>query len=326
MVGLWHRMRAERAIDLVTGGAGFIGSHLVAELVRNGRRVRVVDDFSTGDPRRLDGVAAQVDLVRADLVTADVAVLMRGVERVFHLAAVPSVPRSVRDPLTAHQSSATATLRVLIGARDAGVARVVVSSSSSVYGETEVLPKHEGLPASPVSPYAVAKLAAEGYARVFARLFDLATVSLRYFNVFGPSQDPESQYAAVIPRFIRRALEGRPLSVYGDGEQTRDFTYVENVVRANIAAATVEVPRGRVYNVAAGTPVSVNGLVAALERILGRKLAVEHLPKRAGDIERSHADISAARADLGWQPTVAFEEGLRRTVEWYRARTKAAAP
>ncbi len=311
-------------MDLVTGGAGFIGSHLVPALVERGRRVRIVDDLSTGDEARLAGVRSRVDLVRADLASADLGAIFDGVERVFHLAAVPSVPRSVRDPLRAHTSNATATIRTLVAARDAGVARVVLSSSSSVYGETDMLPKHERLPPVPLSPYAVAKLAAEGYARVFARLYGLRTVTLRYFNVFGPAQDPASAYAAVIPLFTTRALAGQALPVFGDGEQTRDFTYVENVVRANLAAAEADVPGGRVYNVAAGAPVSVNGLVAALERILGRSLAVEHLPERPGDVRHSHADISAARAELGWQPTVAFEEGLRHTVEWYRARTTVA--
>lgn len=305
------------SIDLVTGGAGFIGSHLVRRLLGEGRRVRVVDDLSTGKRARLDEVANVIDLVVADLTTADLDPLLRDVAHVFHLAAVPSVPRSVADPLTSHRSIATATLRLLIAARDAGVERFVLSSSSSVYGNADVSPKHEGLPIRPISPYAVAKAAAEGYARTFAQLYDLNTISLRYFNVFGPSQDETSAYAAVIPLFIRRALAEKPLQVHGDGTQTRDFTYVENAVDANVAAATSGAPPGGVYNVAAGDPRSVNDLIAALARCFGRDLAVSYGPARAGDVKHSHADTSAAQRELGWRPTVAFEEGLRRTVEWY---------
>lgn len=317
-------MSHNSGIALVTGGAGFIGSHLVERLLSAGRLVRVVDDLSTGDIRRLDIVVERIEFVEADLVTADLGPLMRGVDQVFHLAAVPSVPRSVKDPLTSHQASATATLRVLIAARDAGVRRVVLSSSSSVYGETEVLPKHEGLPPVPVSPYAVAKLAAEGYARVFARLFKVGTVCLRYFNIFGPSQDPRSQYAAVIPLFVTRALADLPLIVFGDGEQTRDFTYVENAVNANIAAADASVGEGRVYNVAAGAPLSINALTSAIELAIGHPVRVERQRPRPGDIRHSGADVSAAARDLGWRPTVGFDEGIRRTVAWYRHRSLSA--
>lgn len=312
-------MRAD-GVDLVTGGAGFIGSHLVAELIRQGRAVRVVDDLSTGDLRRLDDLKDRVQVVRADLAADDLTGVFTGVERVFHLAAVPSVPRSVKDPERAHGSNATAALRVLIAARDARVARVVLSSSSSVYGETAALPKREDLTPVPLSPYAVAKLASEGYGRVFARLYGLHVVSLRYFNVFGPSQDPDSPYSAVIPLFITRALAGLPLIVFGDGEQTRDFTYVENVVRANLAAATTDASNGEVYNVATGEPLSINALITALGRILDVRPAVEHGPPRPGDIRHSHADVSAAARDLGWRPSVSVEQGLRETAAWYRAR------
>lgn len=318
-------MLTDSGRDLVTGGAGFIGSHLVEALIDQGRRVRVIDDLSTGDERRLERVASRIEFVRADLVTDDLTELMSGVERIFHLAAVPSVPRSVRDPLRSHHASATATLRILIAARDAGARKVVLSSSSSVYGDTAVLPKREGLHPTPISPYAVAKLAAEGYARVFARLFGLSTVALRYFNVFGPSQDPSSEYAAVIPLFVTRALADAPMTVFGDGEQTRDFTYVENAVRANLAAADAEVEGGRVYNIAAGAPVSINGLIAAIERTLGRRLRVEHRPPRAGDVLHSSADITAAAHDLGWRPTVDFQEGIRRTIAWYREHARSAS-
>lgn len=305
-------------VDLVTGGAGFIGSHLVRRLVTNGRSVRVVDDLSTGDRRRLAPVADVIEFLVADLATAELAPLLRDVRHIYHLAAVPSVPRSVADPERTHASVATATLRLLLAARDAEVERVIVSSSSSVYGETATLPKHERLALWPVSPYAVAKVAAESYARAFAALYGLRTVSLRYFNVFGPGQDPGSAYAAVIPVFIARALADEPLRINGDGHQTRDFTYVENVVEANIAAAGADAPPGAAYNVAAGDPRSILDLVAALERILGRRLRLEHSPGRAGDIVHSAADIGAARAELGWAPSIGFEDGLRLTVDWYR--------
>ena len=307
-------------VDLVTGGAGFIGAHLVTRLVHEGRRVRVVDDLSTGMLDRLAPVRGSIELVRADLAAADLTPIVAGAERVFHLAAIPSVPRSVRDPLTTHHASATATLRLLLACRDAGVGRVVLSSSSSVYGDSEVSPKHEGLATKPLSPYAVAKLAAEGYARVFASLHGLGTVTLRYFNVFGPWQDPASAYAAVIPLFITRALRGEPLPVFGDGTQTRDFTYVDNVVEANLKAAAAEVPGGRVYNIAGGAPHSLADVVADLSAFAGRELTVDYRPPRPGDILHSHADVSAAARELSWRPSVPFAEGLRRTFEWYRQR------
>jgi len=285
-------------VDLVTGGAGFIGAHLVTRLVHEGRRVRVVDDLSTGMLDRLAPVRGSIELVRADLAAADLTPIVAGAERVFHLAAIPSVPRSVRDPLTTHHASATATLRLLLACRDAGVGRVVLSSSSSVYGDSEVSPKHEGLATKPLSPYAVAKLAAEGYARVFASLHGLGTVTLRYFNVFGPWQDPASAYAAVIPLFITRAIRGEPLPVFGDGTQTRDFTYVDNVVEANLKAAAAEVPGGRVYNIAGGAPHSLADVVAALSAFAGRELTVDYRPPRPGDILHSHADVSAAAREL----------------------------
>lgn len=305
-------------MDVVTGGAGFIGSHLVGRLVAMGRTVRVVDDLSTGSMERLRQVAARIEFRRLDLATADLAPVVEGAERIFHLAAMPSVTRSVEDPLATHRATLTATLRLLIAAREARVDRVVLSSSSSVYGECAVSPKREDLPVAPISPYGVAKAATEWYARVFADLYGMRTVSLRYFNVFGPAQDPRSRYAAVIPIFITHALAGKPLPVFGDGEQTRDFTYVDNVLEANLAAADVAVRPGSVYNIAAGEAHSVLDLVRALERIMDRPLDANFERARPGDIRHSHADISRARADLGWSPSVPFAEGLRRTVDWYR--------
>lgn len=307
-----------QALDVVTGGAGFIGSHVVERLLALGRRVRIIDDLSTGKAERLLPFGGRVEHVPADLATAELAPLVAGAERVFHLAAVPSVPRSVRDPLTSHGAIATATLRLLVASRDAHVGSFVLSSSSSVYGDTEVSPKVETLPARPIAPYGVAKLAAEGYTRVFAPLYGMHTVSLRYFNVFGPGQDERSAYAAVVPLFITRALADEELVVNGDGAITRDFTFVANVVDANLAAAEPGVPAGGVYNVANGDPHSLNDLIATIGRIVGRAPRVRYGPARPGDIQYSHADIASATRDLGWIPRVSFEDGLRRTVEWYR--------
>ena len=305
--------------DLVTGGAGFIGSHLVARLVELGDRVRVVDDLSTGHVERLSLLRDRIEFVEADLATDPIEPIVEGVDRVFHLAAVPSVSRSIRDPLRSHASIATATLRLLVGLPQRG-STVVMSSSSSVYGETTVSPKHEDLPPRPISPYAVAKVAAELYASALAEFHRHHVVLLRYFNVFGPSQDPDSPYAAVIPIFIRRALGGERLPIYGDGMQTRDFTYVDNVVDANLAAADRAREGARVYNIATGSPQTLLDLVAALDAIFGRRLEIEHLPARAGDIRHSAADIRRAAQELGWRPRIGSVEGLRRTVEWYRGR------
>ena len=305
---------------LVTGGAGFIGSHLVRRLVSSGAEVRVVDDLSSGRVANLEGVRAEI--VRADLVSADLAQLVRGVEVVFHLAAIPSVPRSVREPLRTHAAAATATLRLLEAARDAGVRRFVNSSSSSVYGDVASPPMRETMPTLPRSPYAVAKLAAEGYTRAFAGLFGLSTVSLRYFNVFGPRQDPASQYAAVVPRFITAYLERRPPLVYGDGRQSRDFTYVDNVVDANILAADASDLSGQSVNVAAGEPRSVLALLDAIAASIGQGIDPAFEPPRAGDIRDSHADVSLARELLGYEPRIPFDEGLRRTIDWFTERAR----
>lgn len=299
------------ALDVVTGGAGFIGSHLAEALLGSGRRVRVVDNLATG---RRERVPAGAELLVADVnEAAEEAV--RGAEVVYHLAALPSVPRSVERPLESHRATAQGTMAVLEASARAGVRRVVFASSSSVYGDTPFLPKREDLPPRPLSPYAAAKLAGEFYARTFAALGKLETVCLRFFNVYGPRQDPDSPYAAVIPIFLGRAREGRPFPVYGDGLQTRDFTFVEDVVAGVLAAGRVPGISGRVYNIAAGRPICVRDLARAVARLFGAPDAVEPRPPRPGDIRDSWADVSAARRDLGFAARVALEEGLRRTAQ-----------
>jgi len=299
---------------LVTGGAGFIGSHLIRRLLAEGHEVRVVDDLSTGARGNLDGTAAE--LVVADLVTADLAPLVAGHDVIFHLAAVGSVPRSVSDPLRSHEAAATATLRLLIAARDASIPRFVSSSSSSVYGDVAKPPMRESMPTLPRSPYAVGKLAGEGYVRVFAQLYGMSTVSLRYFNVFGPRQSPESAYAAAIPRFIKAYRDRQRPVVYGDGRQSRDFTYVDNVVDANLRAASAARLGGESINVAAGDPRSVLEVLDAIGKHFGYHLEPAFEPARPGDIRDSHADISLAREMLGYAPRVGFADGLGKTAEW----------
>jgi UDP-glucose 4-epimerase len=304
---------------LVTGGGGFIGSHLVERLVRDGHRVRVVDNFTTGHRRNLLPVGDDVELVEGDLQSYERAhAAVRGCEVVLHQAAMPSVPRSVQDPLTSNASNVIGTLNVLLASRDAGVRRVVFASSSSVYGATPGLPKHEGLPTLPISPYAVAKLASEGYCRSFSEVYGLQTVALRYFNVFGPRQDPQSQYSAVIPNFITAALRGESPVIFGDGEQSRDFTYVENVVEANVLAMSAsDAVVGRAYNVACGERISLNDLVATIGRVLGRPIEARYEPGRPGDVRHSMADSTRATEDFGYRVVVPFQDGLARTIQHY---------
>ncbi|RMD85396.1 MAG: SDR family oxidoreductase [Candidatus Dadabacteria bacterium] len=309
---------------LVTGGAGFIGSNLVEALVEAGHHVRVLDNLSNGDEKNLEPFAGRVEFVRGDVRDRrTVARAVEGVEVVFHLAALGSVVRSVEDPAASNDVNVAGTLEVLLAARDAGVRRVVYSSSSSVYGDNPALPKREDLATSPISPYAVSKLAGEQYARVFYRVYGLETVCLRYFNVFGPRQRPDSPYAAVIPRFMRAALAGEPLVVFGDGRQSRDFTYVENVVRANLLAAQAPGVAGEVFNVACGRRITLLEIIETLERITGRRLERRHEAPRVGDVRHSEADVSAAAARLGYRVEVSFEEGLRRTWKAFRARYAA---
>jgi nucleoside-diphosphate-sugar epimerase len=309
---------------LVTGGGGFIGSHLAARLVQDGFDVRVLDNFSTGRRENLFPLSDSVEIVEGDIQSYERAnTAVRGCELVFHQAALPSVPRSVQDPLTTNAVNVIGTLNLLLAARDSGVRRVIYASSSSVYGANAALPKHEDMPVAPLSPYAVGKLAAEGYCRSFHSVYGLETVVLRYFNIFGPQQDPLSQYAAVIPRFITDFLEGRRPVIFGDGEQSRDFTYVENVVDANLAAAQSDQAVGHLYNVACGGSISVNQLLEELRQITGRDFEPLYEPARPGEVRHSAADISLARRELGFAPSVDFRDGVERTVSWYENRLRA---
>lgn len=303
---------------LVTGGGGFIGSNIARALLERGDDVRIIDDFSTGRRENLEGLG--VELVEGTIEDPEmVAKAVDGVEIVFHQAALPSVKRSVDDPVRTHSVNATGTLNVLDAARRSGVRRVVYASSSSAYGNTPTLPKHEGMAPAPLSPYAVAKLAGEQYCRAFAHVYDIETVALRYFNVFGPHQDPTSHYSAVIPLFATALLEGRTPTVHGDGEQTRDFTFIDNVVQANLAAAGADSKSsGEAMNIACGHRVSLNQLLSAIAETIGvADYKVTHAEPRSGDVRDSLADISKARALIGYEPTVLLEEGLRRTVDWF---------
>ncbi|MCC6524389.1 MAG: SDR family oxidoreductase [Polyangiaceae bacterium] len=304
---------------LVTGGAGFIGSHLVHALVARGDGVRVLDNLSTGRRENLAAVLPQIELVIGDITdrpTIEAAV--RGIDCVFHEAALPSVPRSVRDPLATDLNNVHGTLEVLVAARDAKVRRVVQACSSSAYGETPTLPKEEGMKPAPLSPYACSKVAGELYGCAFYHTYGLEYVGLRYFNVFGPRQDPASQYAAVIPKFVTAYLEGRPPLVYGDGSQSRDFAYVDNVVQANLAACTAPEAPGQVLNIACGERTSLLEVLELLAGAFGRRLEPRFEAARAGDVKHSLADISLARRYLGYEPRVRFAEGLARTVAWFR--------
>ena len=301
---------------LVTGGAGFIGSNLVEALLERGDDVRVLDNFSTGSRANLAELGRDVEVIEGDLRSYErVHTAVRGVEVVFHQGALGSVPRSVQDPLTSTAVNVEGTLNVLLAARDEGIRRVVAASSSSVYGDGGAFPRVETQAPNPISPYAVAKLAAERFCVSFTRVYGIETVALRYFNVFGRRQDPTSQYAAVVPRFIRAIAESRPVTVHGDGEQSRDFTYVENVVAANLLAADASDAAGTVLNVATGGSETVNALADTVGRLLDRPVEKTFGPAQPGDVRESWADVSAARAAIGYEPRVGFEEGLRRTIE-----------
>jgi nucleoside-diphosphate-sugar epimerase len=303
---------------LVTGGGGFIGSNLVRALLERGDDVRVLDNFSTGNRANLAGL--DVDVVEGELRSYErVHNAVRGTELVFHLGALGSVPRSVQDPLTSSAVNVEGTLNVLLAARDEGVRRVVYSSSSSVYGTRRELPVKEESPPDPISPYGVAKLAAERYCVAFSRVYEsFETVVVRYFNVFGPRQSPHSQYAAVVPLFIDATVARRPILIYGDGEQRRDFTYVDNVVDGTLRAGAAAGVNGRIFNIAASAPATVNRLAELISEILGTEVTKEHGAPRPGDIRDSWADVTAAREQLGFEPSVDLEEGLRRTITYLR--------
>lgn len=306
-------------LALVTGGAGFIGSHLVEGLLARDYKVRVLDNFTTGKRENLAGVLTRIELIEgsvANLTTAHAA--MRNVDVVFHQAALPSVPRSVKNPLESNEINITGTLNILVAARDAGVKRVVYAASSSAYGNQPTLPKVETMTPDPMSPYAIAKLTGEMYARAFTQLYGLSTVSLRYFNVFGPRQDPATQYAGVLAKFCTCAVTGQPYPVYGDGEQSRDFTYVTNVVEANIRAAESQIEGAAVINIAYGERTTLNQIIAELNQLTGQNLPAQYGPERAGDVRHSHADVTRAGKLLGYEPMIDLREGLKRTLEWYR--------
>ncbi len=304
---------------LVTGGAGFIGSHLTRELVRLGAAVLVLDNFSHGTRENLADIAPRIGILEGDIRSPDdCALALRDRALVFHLAALGSVPASVDNPRLYNEVNITGTFNILHAAAQAGARRVVYSASSAAYGDTPVLPKVETMSPAPKSPYAVTKLVGEYYCRVFAEVYGLSTACLRYFNVFGPRQNPNSQYAAVIPAFIAALLKGQPPRIYGDGGQTRDFCFVDNVVRANLLAATCEKPlAGEVVNIACGQSTSLNAMLARMQTLLKTTLAPQYLPPRAGDVRDSLADISAARNLIGYEPAVHFAEGLERTLRQY---------
>jgi nucleoside-diphosphate-sugar epimerase len=309
---------------LVTGGAGFIGSHLSEELVRRGHRVRVADNLSTGKRRNLDHIPG-VEFMEGDLADMSFATrVVQGMDFVLHQAAIPSVPRSVKDPITSNRANIDSTLNVLVAARDAGVKRLVFAGSSSEYGNTPTLPKREDMPTSPLSPYALQKVMGSEYCRMFTRLYGFETVVIRYFNVFGPRQDPSSPYSGVISVFSTALIEGRQPTIYGDGGQTRDFTYVANVVDGVLRACTAPNAPGEAINVACGIRISLNDLLAVMNDIVGTKLQPIYKEERAGDVRDSQADISKAKDLLGYTPIVSLEDGLRHTIAW--CRSEAAAP
>ncbi len=304
---------------LVTGGAGFIGSNICRQLVADGCFVRVVDNLLTGKKSNLSDVTNKIEFIEADMGDEDVArSAMKGVDIVLHQGALPSVPLSVDDPAATHKHCVDATFTLLLAARDAGIKRFVYAASSSAYGDTPTLPKIETMLTSPLSPYAVAKMVGEYYAKVFYKVFGLETISLRYFNVFGPYQNPKSQYAAAIPAFVTSILKDESPTIFGDGQQSRDFTYIDNVVRANLLAARVERTAGEVVNIAGGECVTVNEVIDSINNALGKDVKPTYTKSRPGDVKHSFADISLAEKTIGYKPMVDFKQGLEKAIDWYR--------
>jgi UDP-glucose 4-epimerase len=304
---------------LVTGGAGFIGSNICKRLVSEGCFVRVVDNLLTGKKSNLAGIMDKIDFVQADMGDGDVAnSIMKDIDVVLHEGALPSVPLSIDDPAATHRHCVDATFTLLLAARDAGVKRFVYAASSSAYGDAPTSPKVETMPTSPLSPYAVAKLVGEYYCSVFYNVFGLETISLRYFNVFGPQQDPKSQYAAAIPAFVTAILKDKPPTIYGDGEQSRDFTYIDNVVEANLLAARAKYTKGEVVNIACGEAVTVNEIIDMINKIVGKKVKPIYTDPRPGDVKHSLADITLAKKIINFEPVIDFKDGLQKAIEWYR--------
>ncbi len=304
---------------LVTGGAGFIGSNICRRLVSEGCSVRIVDNLITGRMSNLADIIDKVEFIEGDMGDAAVAAgAMEGVDAVLHQGAVPSVPRSVDDPACTHKHCVDATFTLLLAARDAKVKRFIYAASSSAYGDSEILPKVETMAVDPLSPYAVGKLVGEHYCSVFYKVYGLETISLRYFNVFGPYQDPTSHYAAAIPAFVTAILKEQPPTIYGDGEQSRDFTYIDNVVHANLLAARAEKTQGEVVNIACGERITINAIMKLINEILGKDVQSNYEPQRAGDVKHSLADISLAEKVIGFRPVVDFKAGLQKAIEWYR--------
>jgi nucleoside-diphosphate-sugar epimerase len=313
------------ATYVVTGGAGFIGSHIAHELVLQGQSVRIIDNFSTGKHANIDAIKDKAEVVTLDLSNApNLPDVFRNVDYVIHQAAIPSVPRSINDPVASHRANVDATLNVLMAARAAGVKRVVYASSSSLYGDSPTLPKHEEMKPNPLSPYGAQKLFGEIYCQVFWKSYRLETVALRYFNVFGPRQDATSQYSGVLAKFIPAVLQDQRPTIYGDGLHSRDFTFVENVVAANLLACTAPNIAGEAFNIACGDRITLSSMLGDINRILGKNLAPIHTDPRDGDIKHSQADITKAKTMMGYSPNVNFEDGLRKTIEWYRDNLSAA--
>lgn len=304
---------------LVTGGAGFIGSNICRKLTAQGAFVRIVDNLLTGKKANLADIIDKVQFIQADMGDPNVAAAaVKDIDVVLHQGALPSVPKSVDNPAATHTHCVNATLTMLIAARDAGIKRFVYAASSSAYGDTPTLPKIETMTPNPLSPYAVAKLTGELYCKVFYGVFGLETISLRYFNVFGPYQDPTSQYAAAIPAFVTAILNDKQPTVYGDGEQSRDFTYIDNVIEANLLAATAPETSGQTINIACGQAVTINQIIKMINQILGKDIEPAYTPNRPGDVKHSLADITAAQNTIGYEPVVTFEDGLERAIDWYK--------